>query len=335
MLEEDEHFLYYIGVFWNGGTPKWMVYRGSLIKMDDLGVASLMETRKPPYLKESHPSLILMDSWFTFIYPSEGFVDQKKTSRVLNNHIIVPHGLAMARFTSSTVQRLQHQGKTPSFPIDVAVPAKSWGTCGHGRCIRAKLNCFAWKSGLPTCCIFWNGCLETEIIPNPKVSLHFAGNQSKMASWNIQNSHLLFPLKPSIYDHLWCFFSLICMHFRIRKWILWIISMSSSDFSMIFPEFPYVRMVFSPAIHLHFEQTSGCLRRALSQAQVKAGGPGGPGGPGSLGCSQWSGDRGFPYMGVLDNPINYKWLFGVPPNPYANHGADIFTKLGELLGKCW
>ena len=31
-------------VSWNGGTPKWMVYRESAIKMDDLGVPPFMET---------------------------------------------------------------------------------------------------------------------------------------------------------------------------------------------------------------------------------------------------------------------------------------------------
>ena len=38
VLEKD------IGVSLNGGTPKWMVYHGKLIKMDDLGVPLFSET---------------------------------------------------------------------------------------------------------------------------------------------------------------------------------------------------------------------------------------------------------------------------------------------------
>ena len=33
-----------MGVSINGGTPKWMVYEGNPIEMDDLGVPPFMET---------------------------------------------------------------------------------------------------------------------------------------------------------------------------------------------------------------------------------------------------------------------------------------------------
>ena len=39
----------HMGVSWNGGTPKWMVYKGQFqSKMDDLGVPPYF--RKPPYI---------------------------------------------------------------------------------------------------------------------------------------------------------------------------------------------------------------------------------------------------------------------------------------------
>jgi len=33
-----------VGVSINGGTPKWMVYKGNPIEIDDLGVTPFMET---------------------------------------------------------------------------------------------------------------------------------------------------------------------------------------------------------------------------------------------------------------------------------------------------
>ena len=43
-----EYDVYYMGVSQNRGTPKWMVYNGNPIKMDDLGVPLFLET--PIYL---------------------------------------------------------------------------------------------------------------------------------------------------------------------------------------------------------------------------------------------------------------------------------------------
>ena len=52
--------LQHIGVSKNSGTPKWMVYNGNPIKMDDLGVPLFLETSTsfppPPDFSTSHCS---------------------------------------------------------------------------------------------------------------------------------------------------------------------------------------------------------------------------------------------------------------------------------------
>ena len=40
------YFNSYMGVSEDSGTPKWMVYNGNSIKMDDLGVPLFLETPK-------------------------------------------------------------------------------------------------------------------------------------------------------------------------------------------------------------------------------------------------------------------------------------------------
>ena len=41
---EPRGYLHYMGVSKNRGTPKWMVYNGNLIRIDDLGVPLFSET---------------------------------------------------------------------------------------------------------------------------------------------------------------------------------------------------------------------------------------------------------------------------------------------------
>ena len=55
-----------MGVSWNGGTPKWLVYKGNPTKMDDLGVPPFMETLNmavSQWDKNTHASSANPDTW--------------------------------------------------------------------------------------------------------------------------------------------------------------------------------------------------------------------------------------------------------------------------------
>ncbi len=74
-----------MGVSKNRGTPKWMVYHGKLIKMDDLGVPLFLETPKwwSPFSRRHAPSWLPI--FLTFLRFSVVVVPQPFLCLCLNH----------------------------------------------------------------------------------------------------------------------------------------------------------------------------------------------------------------------------------------------------------